>query len=64
MRTCSFMLSVLASMAVLQAEAAGPNRPEEKADRSFTVHPIGHVQKADGRTLIVLEKKLISAARI
>ena len=57
MRTCSFMLSVLASMGVLQAEAAGPNRPEEKADRSFTVHPIGHVQKADGRTLIVLDKK-------
>lgn len=25
--------------------------------KSFTVHPIGHVQKQDGRTLIVLDKK-------
>lgn len=57
MRTWSFVLSLVASSAVFQVQAAGPNKPEEKADRSFTVHPIGHVQKGDGRTLIVLDKK-------
>jgi tRNA-Thr(GGU) m(6)t(6)A37 methyltransferase TsaA len=35
-----------------QADEAKP--PTEKV---FTVHPIGHVQKADRRTLIVLDKK-------
>lgn len=30
---------------------------EEKGERSFTVHPIGQIQKAENRTLIVLDKK-------
>jgi len=29
----------------------------DQAERSFTVHPIGQVQKADGRTLLVLDKR-------
>jgi tRNA-Thr(GGU) m(6)t(6)A37 methyltransferase TsaA len=29
----------------------------ESAEKSFAVHPIGQVQKADGRTLLVVEKK-------
>jgi tRNA-Thr(GGU) m(6)t(6)A37 methyltransferase TsaA len=29
----------------------------EPAEKSFTIHPIGSVQKSDGRTLIILEKK-------
>jgi tRNA-Thr(GGU) m(6)t(6)A37 methyltransferase TsaA len=28
-----------------------------QSEKIFTVRPIGHIQKADGRTLIVLEKK-------
>ena len=57
MRTWSFVLSVVASMAFLQVPSAGAEKNVQKADGSFTVRPIGHVQKADGRTLIVLEKK-------
>jgi tRNA (Thr-GGU) A37 N-methylase len=30
---------------------------EEQAEKSFIVHPIGQVQKVEGRTLIVLNKK-------
>jgi tRNA-Thr(GGU) m(6)t(6)A37 methyltransferase TsaA len=57
MRTWSFVLSVVASTAFLQVQAIGAEETEEKAARSFVVHPIGHVQKAEGRTLIVLEQK-------
>jgi tRNA (adenine37-N6)-methyltransferase len=36
-----------------------PNKvdAEEQAEKSFTVHPIGQVQKKDGRNVIVLDKK-------
>jgi len=57
MRTWSFVISVVASTAFLQVQAIGAEETEEKAARSFVVHPIGHVQKVDGRTLIVLDKK-------
>ena len=33
------------------------NGEEEKVDKSYTVHPIGWVRKAAGRTTIVVDKK-------
>jgi tRNA-Thr(GGU) m(6)t(6)A37 methyltransferase TsaA len=41
----------------LQGQAMGAEKTEERAARSFVVHSIGHVQKADGHTVIVLDKK-------
>lgn len=35
----------------------GPERQDPMADNTFTLHPIGFVQKEDGRTSIVLEKQ-------
>ena len=57
MRTWPFVLSVVASVAFLLAPAIRAEKTEERAARSFVVHPIGHVQKADGHTMIVLDKK-------
>ena len=37
-----FIAGAVVGLAVLQARA------EEQGERSFTVHPIGHVQKSDG----------------
>jgi tRNA-Thr(GGU) m(6)t(6)A37 methyltransferase TsaA len=39
---------------LVQAARAETKPPTEK---TFTIHPIGQVQKADGRILIVLDKK-------
>ncbi len=57
MKTWRFVLSVVAWVAVLPAVAIGAEKSEEQAEKTFTVRPIGHVQKSDGRTLIVLDKK-------
>jgi tRNA-Thr(GGU) m(6)t(6)A37 methyltransferase TsaA len=40
---------------VLSGLTRGDTRPE--AEQTFSVYPIGHVQKAGDRTLIVLDKK-------
>lgn len=40
--------------AAMLAFVAVPGLP---AETSFTLHPIGHVQKAEGRSLIILDKK-------
>ena len=45
------LLAVLLSFGVTR----GDTKPE--ADKTFTVHTIGHLQKVEGRTLIVLGKK-------
>jgi len=47
--TCIAILVIGTALMVTKAE--------EQPQGSFTVHPIGQVQKADGRTLIVLDKK-------
>jgi len=57
MKTWRFVLSVVASVAFLPELAIGVEESEEQAEKTFTVRPIGHAQKADGRTLIVLDKK-------
>lgn len=57
MRTWSFVLSIVASVAFLQTPAIRAEKSEEQAEKAFTVRPIRNVQKADGRTLIVLDKK-------
>jgi tRNA (adenine37-N6)-methyltransferase len=41
----------------LLVQAARADKTQRPSDKAFSVHPIGHVQKADGRTLIVLDKK-------
>ena len=55
-RVCLFVLPgfLFATWFVGPAPAGGA---EQQATRQFTVHPIGWVRKADGRTRIVLEKK-------
>ena len=50
----SVILMVVLGLLARLAEADEAKHPAEK---TFTVCPIGHVQKADGRTLIVLDKK-------
>jgi len=57
MGTSSLVLSVVVSMVFVQVQAMRTEKTEERAARSFVVHPIGQVRKAGGRTLIVLEKK-------
>jgi tRNA-Thr(GGU) m(6)t(6)A37 methyltransferase TsaA len=57
MRTRLVILSLAISMAVLQTESAQAGKQETGAARSFAVYPIGHVQKAEGRTLLVLDGK-------
>ncbi len=47
----------LGSAAVLFVLGVSGLHAGEQAEKSFTVHPVGSVQKADGRTLIVLDKK-------
>ena len=53
------LLGVLSTPLLLGLVSFGATRGEAKpdADKTFTVHPIGHVQKADRRTLIVLDRK-------
>ncbi len=48
------LLTVLAVVATSANLLAAEAKPEST---TFTVHPIGQVQKAKGRTLIVLDKK-------
>jgi tRNA-Thr(GGU) m(6)t(6)A37 methyltransferase TsaA len=57
MRTWLAILSVAVSMAVLQAESVRAGRQETTSERSFVVYPIGHIQKAEGHTLLVLDGK-------
>lgn len=57
MKTWLFVLSVAASVALLLTPAMAEEKREEKAAATFVVQPVGHVQKADGRTVIVLDKK-------
>ncbi len=45
------LLLVLASFGVTGGD------PKAGADKTFAVHPIGYIEQADGRTLIVLDKK-------
>lgn len=47
--TCVLMAAVLAGTVRLRAE--------ESTDKTFSVHPIGQIQKQAGRTLIVLDKR-------
>ena len=53
------LLGVLSIPLLAISLSSGVSRGESKqaAEEPFTVHPIGHVQKTDGRTLIVLDKK-------
>ena len=52
MRRRQMLSGLLAASAMPITLQAG-----EPAEKSFTVHPIGQVQKAGGRTLLVVEKK-------
>lgn len=58
MRYFPFPLSVVLMMVVgLLVQVARADETQHQSEKTFTVHPIGHVQKAGGRTLIVLDKK-------
>mgnify|MGYP000922303018 CR=1 FL=1 len=57
MKTRLFVLSVAASVALLLAPAVADEKREGNDAPTFVVRPIGHVQKADGRMVIVLDKK-------
>ncbi len=56
MKGLSFAMAGAVVFAFLSAPSSKGNKPEQQAT-AFTVHPIGHVKKADDRTLIVLDKK-------
>jgi tRNA (adenine37-N6)-methyltransferase len=57
MRKWLAILSVAVSMAVLQPESVRAGGQETAAATSFAVYPIGHVQKAEGHTWLVLDAK-------
>jgi tRNA-Thr(GGU) m(6)t(6)A37 methyltransferase TsaA len=58
MRYFPFSSSVVLVMAVgLVVQVARADETQRQSDKAFTVRRIGHVQKADGRTLIVLDKE-------
>ena len=58
MRHFPFPLPVVLVVVVgLLVQAARADEAQRQSEETFTVRPIGHVQKTDGRTLIVLEKK-------
>jgi tRNA-Thr(GGU) m(6)t(6)A37 methyltransferase TsaA len=44
------------AVAAVAALLSGVGRADDAPPRQFVVHPIGHVQKAEDRTLIVLDK--------
>jgi len=54
-----YLLCVLSTSVLLVSLSLGVTRAETKADaeKTFTVRPIGQVQTAAGRTLILLDKK-------
>jgi tRNA (adenine37-N6)-methyltransferase len=56
-RTMKSHFVVLPMVLFVVALWPGVIRADTKAETSFAVHPIAHVQKSDGRTLIVLDKK-------
>jgi tRNA-Thr(GGU) m(6)t(6)A37 methyltransferase TsaA len=61
----SSLLACLVAALALTVQAQQPKpttpppakMPPEQSEKSFTVHPIGSVQKVDGRTVIVLDNK-------
>ena len=57
MRTWLVILSVVISVVALWAKSGRPGQEKTRADKSFAVYPIGYVQKAEGRTLLVLDGK-------
>jgi tRNA-Thr(GGU) m(6)t(6)A37 methyltransferase TsaA len=54
-----YLLCVFSTSLLLVLLSFGATRAETKvgAEKTFTVRPIGHIKKAEGRTLIVLDKK-------
>jgi tRNA (adenine37-N6)-methyltransferase len=48
---------VTCTAVVVMGTAPTITKAEEPANKSFSVHPIGQVQKKDGRNVIVLDKK-------
>lgn len=56
-RSTSGILLGLGVLALLAAAATAPRAAEPAKAEAFTVHPIGHVAKADGKTVVVLDKK-------
>ncbi len=57
MKTSSFVLCVVAFLVLLPVHARGAEKAEERPAGLFTVCPIGRVERVDGRTVIVLDKK-------
>ncbi len=58
MRYFPFPLSVVLMMVVgLLVQVARSDETQHQSDKAFAIHPIGHIQKANGRSLIVLDKK-------
>lgn len=48
---------IVIASALVGLAAVAQTRAEEKGEQSFTVRPIGHIQKVEDRALIVLDKK-------
>lgn len=57
MRKLSIMLVVALAAAFASTDAVGAEETEPQQSTTFTVRPIGLVQKTEGRTVIELDKK-------
>ena len=57
MKKFGFVSVVVAGVSLLSLPAHGAEKAEAKPAASFTVYPIGRVEKAEGSTRIVLDKK-------
>ena len=51
------LLAIIASLMLAILFGQAQSDAEEPASKSFSIHPIGQVQKIDGRNVIVLDKK-------
>jgi len=53
------LISVLSAFLLIALVVYGVTRGDTKpeAEKTFVLHPIGHIQKTEGRTLILLDKK-------
>jgi tRNA-Thr(GGU) m(6)t(6)A37 methyltransferase TsaA len=57
MKRLSIALAGVLALANPSAQSVEAGETQQQQRKTFTVQPIGFVRKADGRTLIVLEKK-------
>jgi len=57
MKKLSLTLAATIVAAIVYTHAIGANEPQPEKTATFTVQPIGSVEKAEGTTTIVLDKK-------